>query len=102
MLNYNYSTNTYTWKFDNNLILSETSYSYISVFYLEFDAKVNYAGSFRNYVEVNGTESCCGRYAYSEADAFVNVSEPENPAINLTKYVKENTDWVKNHIREHR
>ena len=93
---YNYSTNTYTWKFNKNLTLSETSYSNISVFYLEFDAKVNYSGSFRNYVEVNGTESCCGRYAYSDADAFVNVSEPNNPAINLTKYVKEKTSWVKN------
>jgi len=92
---FNAGTNTLTWKFNGDLVLMENNPAFKSVFYLEFDAKVNSAGSYRNYVQVNGTESCCGRLAYSDADAFVNVSLPTNPAINLTKYVKVNNNWVK-------
>jgi fimbrial isopeptide formation D2 family protein/uncharacterized repeat protein (TIGR01451 family) len=89
---FNAGTNTCTWKFNNSLYLEENSSIFKSVFYLEFNAKANETGSFRNYVEITGTETCCGRYAYSDADAFVNVSEPD---ISLTKYVKEGNNWVK-------
>jgi len=92
---FNAGTNTCTWKFGAALILMKNSTLFRSVFYLEFDAKVNSVGSYRNYVEVNGTESCCGRWGYADADAFVNVSLPQNLAINLTKHVKVNNNWVK-------
>ena len=64
-----------TWDFNSMIVLSETSGYLPSVFYLEFNAKVNSPGSLRNYVEVNGTESCCGRWGYSNASACVYVSK---------------------------
>ena len=94
-MTFNSGTNVLIWDFNSAVVLSETSGYLPSVFSLEFNAKVNSPGSFTNYVEVNGTESCCGRWGYSNASAFVYVRAPDNPAVNLTKYVKEGNNWVK-------